>query len=199
MTKETVDTLKLLLEVIQTIVILLAAFWTYMRFFREGVHRDRIEMDIACEVLETSYGQCALAFRISATNRGHIDFRFPDLRLRVRGMKRGQELTTKEIQTLTGGTPYLEFTEGEGKSHSIIPKSARYFFVRPGVTQHFSYAMVVPASWSMVSARATFKYPRTNELHTAEKVFRLKGGEPIIAPDASGAKQRTGTGSGLTC
>ncbi len=173
MTKEQIEIAKLILELLQTIVILIAAYWTYRRFFKEAPHRPRIEMDISYDILERDDDKQSIAFRVSATNHGHVDFRFIDLRLRVWGIKQGEALKTKYIDTLTGQTPYTEFPEGKRESHSIIPKKAGYFFVRPAVTQHFSYTTTVPTSWSMVSARASFKYPTTGELHTAEKVFSL--------------------------
>jgi hypothetical protein len=183
MTKETSELLKLFLVFLQTAAVLFGAFWAYIRFFKEGTHRPRIEMDISCDSLELSHGFRALAFRISATNHGHIDFVFHDLRIRVRGVLRGKELLMKEIDTFTGKTAYLEFSEGDQKSRSIIPKKSIYFFVRPGVTQYFSYVTEVPASWAMVLARASFKYPSTGEIHTAERAFRLESAEQVVPPD----------------
>jgi hypothetical protein len=190
MNKDTIEVAKLLLDVLRTVVIIVAAFWTYLRFFKEGTHRPRIEMDISCDILRPSHDFRALAFRITATNHGHVDFRFRDLRIRVRGALREKELKTKDVETLTGSTPYLEFTEGDRDSHSVIPKRSRYFFVRPGVTQHFSYVTMVPVSWSMVLARASFKYPTTGELHTAERVFSLEDAEQRFPPDAETAPRR---------
>jgi hypothetical protein len=169
-----VDLLNLGLGILQTLILFVGAIWTYLRFFKEGTHRPRIEMDISYDILQESHGFRALAFRVSATNHGNVDFRFSDLRFRVRGALRGMKLMTKDIDTLTGKTPYIQFSEGDQESHSLIPRRSGYFFVRPHVTQHFSYCTMVPVSWAMVSARASFKYPTTNELHTAERVFSLE-------------------------
>jgi hypothetical protein len=205
MNKDTIEVAKLFLNTLQTLAIIVTAIWTYLRFFKEGTHRARIEMDISCDILRPSNDFRALGFRITATNRGHVDFRFRDLRIRVRGALRGKELKTKDVETLTGPTPYLEFTEGDRHSHSVIPKRSKYFFVRPGVTQHFSYITMVPVSWSMVSARASFKYPtkllakllgvmgwpaKSGELHTAERVFPLGDAEQRFPPDAETALRR---------
>ncbi len=171
------EILKVVLACIQTAVVLAGGLWAYVRFFKEGTHRPRIEMDVSCTDLGLNYGFRALAFRISATNHGHIDFVFRDLRIRIRGIVREKELRIKEIDTLTGKTSYLEFSEGDRKSHSIIPAKFRYFFVRPGVTQHFSYVTTVPATWGIATIRVSFKYPTTGEIHTTEKAFSLGNGE----------------------
>lgn len=173
MTKEQIDLTKLVLDLLQTIFIIIAAVWSYLRFFREGTHRPRIELDVSHEILERDQTQQALAFIVSATNHGQVDFRFNDLRLRVLGKIQGEDVKTIDFKTMTGNTPYLEFPEGTTESRSIIPKKSKYFFVRPGVTQHFSYSTAVPSSWSRVIVRACFKYPTTGELHTAERIFCL--------------------------
>ncbi|OPX93288.1 MAG: hypothetical protein A4E58_03044 [Syntrophorhabdus sp. PtaB.Bin006] len=174
MTKEMGELWKLVLESIQTAIVVAGGFWAYWRFFREGTYRPRIEMDVSCDDLGVSHGFHALAFRISATNHGHKDFEFHDLRIRVMGVERERELRMMEIDTVTGKAPYLEFSEGDRKSHSIIPVRFVPYFVRPGVTQHFSYVTAVPVSWAIVLTRVSFKYPTTGQIHTAEKAFRLE-------------------------
>src|SRR5271166_5969701 len=152
------------LGAVQTIVVIVGAIWAYFRFFREGAHRPRIEFDIECSFMGPQQDRYVAAFTINATNRGNIEHRFPEIRLRVRGIT-----TDAALNAWNGCEPLLEFPEEEFKSVNIIPKKKGYYFVRPGVHQRLSFVTSVPASWKFVLAHASFIYKSSNELHTTEK------------------------------
>jgi hypothetical protein len=106
---------------------------------------------------------------IHATNRGNVEHRFPEIRLRVRGLRSDAALTAWK-----GREPLLEFPEEEFETANIVPKKLEYYFARPGVHQRFTFLTSVPASWRFIIARATFKYEATDEIHTAERAFEIK-------------------------
>lgn len=82
--------------------------------------------------------------------------------------------TSKEEATTKSTAPYLEFPEKlTAKSISIIPRKSKYYFVRPRVSQEFSYVTSIPANWKFVLTRVSFRYPTTNEIHTAERAFKV--------------------------
>jgi hypothetical protein len=167
------DTVKNFFDVIfegfQTAIIVGGAIWAYIRFFREGMHRPRIELDIECSFFGPQNDRYVAAFVIHATNRGNIEHRFNEIRLRVRGIK-----SDMPLQALKEHEPLLAFPEEDFDTVNIIAKKPRYYFVRPGVHQKFSFVTSIPASWKFVLARASFKYEASNELHTSERAFEVK-------------------------
>jgi hypothetical protein len=154
------DTGKILLAVA-------AAGFTYFKFFREGTHRQRIEFDIDLCDLGYAAGERIVEVGITAENKGNVEQRFRDIRLRIRGILVGAQLS--EIK---GHEPHLAFPE---KLHeaSLIPERMGYFFVRPKVRQRFPLVVRVPVACSHILVRSTFKYDGSNDLHTAERAFSL--------------------------
>lgn len=161
----TINTLSLLLTAA-------AAIFTYYKFFREGSHKQRIEFSIDVKDLGVFEHDRVIEVIISAVNRGHVEQKFDDIRLPVRGIRTGQNLSE-----FKGYEPRLAFPE-KITSVSVIPDKYQYFFVRPGVVQNFPVVVRIPSSWRLVQARATFKYFTLNELHSAEGTFSVGRAEP---------------------
>jgi hypothetical protein len=154
-----------ILSVVNLSVVLLAAVFTYYKFFREGSHQQRIEFDIDCVDLGVSIDSRIVEIGIVATNRGNVEQKFDKILLKVRGILQDQAL-----QEIPNHEPRLSFPETISEI-SVIPEKYNYFFVRPGVTQRFPVVIKVPEMWCQLHARSTFKYLGTNDMHTAERSF----------------------------
>ena len=144
--------------------------FTYYKFFREGSHRQRIEFDIEFEDLGTQGEFRVVEVSVTASNKGHVEQKFDEIKLTVRGIIEGQDL--REIE---GHEPRLSFPEKIGPI-SVISDKYKYFFVRPGVTQRFPVVIKVPNSWCLLHARSTFKYFGLNEIHSSERAFAIGAG-----------------------
>ena len=159
---------QMILPYIQTAIVIIGAVWAYFRFFREGTHNPRVQFDIDCDFLGPQNGRYVAAFTVTAKNCGHIEQHFKEIRIRMRGIENGVDLITWNERP-----PLLEFPLEEFDTYNIIPSRSEYFFVRPGVEQRFSFVTSVPENWKFILARATFKYQKTNEIHTAEKALMV--------------------------
>jgi hypothetical protein len=162
------------LGITQTAIVIGGTVWAYFRFFREGVHKPRIEFDVECSFLGPQQGRYVAAFMIHAINRGNVEHRFSEIRLRVRGIK-----SSAALNAWKDHEPLLEFPDQEFETVNIVPKELEYYFVRPGIDQRFSFVTSVPAGWRFIITRATFKYETTDELHTAEKAFEVKAANAV--------------------
>lgn len=149
------------------LIALLGAIFTYYKFFREGSHHQRVEFDIELIDLGTNKNSRIIEIGIVAKNKGNIEQKFDDIRLKIRGMKNNQELS--EIKN---HEPRLSFPEKK-PNISIIPKKYQYFFVRPNVSQRFPVVLKIPSNWGQLHTRATFKYFRSDEIHSSERAFKL--------------------------
>ncbi len=163
-------------DLLNLIFLIAATLFAYYRFFKEGAHQQRIQFDIEYVNLGTSGADRIVEIGIIASNKGYVEQRFDDIRLKVRGIVDGQKLT--EIKS---HPPRLSFPEKLEKI-SVIPKklentsgitknSVPYFYVRPGVTQRFPVVLRVPTEWKQLHIRATFKYVKYDEIHNAERAF----------------------------
>jgi hypothetical protein len=108
------------------------------------------------------------AFTIHANNKGNIEHQFHEIRLRVLGIKSQDSLKEWE-----GREPLLRFPERNFETFNIIPEKMEYYFVRPGVHEKFSAVISIPDNWKFILARASFKYKKTGDLHTTQKVFEV--------------------------
>ena len=165
-TKDWVD---IILNAIQVIILVAGAIWAYIRFKIEDPLYPRIEFDIDCRFLGPQAGSYLTVFTVSARNKGNIQHTFAEIRLRVRGIKNGEPLT--EFRKYP---PMTNFPETIMKDINIVPPDLQYFFVRPGIDQDFNYVTQIAENIRFIIVRATFKYKKSNELHTAENVFEVR-------------------------
>jgi hypothetical protein len=168
-------------EIVKIVLVVAAAAFTYMRFFREGTHKQRIEFDIELRDLGVVGLVRILEVGCTAENKGNIEHRFDEIRVAVRGFD------GETLRELEGHEPRLAFPLEILKA-SLIPARYGYFFVRPGVRQYFPLVVRVPASHAHIHVRATFRYKTCwvrdvcakargarlkGEIHSAERAFRL--------------------------
>jgi hypothetical protein len=158
-----------ILNSIQLLVLLVSALWAYFRFRKEDPLLPRIEFEINCQFFGPQQNSYLAAFIITANNKGNVEHRFSEIRLKVRGIKAGETLS--EFKDFA---PMVNFPVEIIKGVNIVPTKFGYFFVRPGVNQTFNYATQIPEHICFIIVRATFKYEETDELHTAERVFEVK-------------------------
>jgi hypothetical protein len=151
------------------LTVLATGAWAYFRFRREGAHKPRIEMDLECVFLGPRDGKYVAAFSVHAHNKGQIEHRFTDIRLRVRGICADEALATWERHEPRLSFPHKLFTKA-----ALMPPNYGYFFVPPGVEQHISYVTTIPADMSFILARVSFHYEHNADIHTAERVFEVR-------------------------
>ncbi|PSR55890.1 hypothetical protein AHMF7605_21490 [Adhaeribacter arboris] len=167
------DNTKNILEVafqgIQATVLIASAFWAYFRFRQETPLHPRIEFDVKCVLYGPHLNNYLATFTITANNKGNVEHRFSEIRLKVLGIKNNEPLT-EHIEF----TPLINFPDKIIRGVNIVPSSFGYFFVRPSVNQTFNYAIKIPEHYRFILVRATFKYQQNGDLHTAERVFEVK-------------------------
>ena len=156
---------------LQFVLALVAAIWAYFRFSREGIHYPRIEFGLTLRVLGTDGEKRAVEFVVSAANRGNIEHKFEQISLRVLGIECNTELKLREDGR-------LEFPQAIQKAE-LIPAKLGYYFVRPGVTQTFTFVTTIPQKCVYILARAAFKYEASKDLHTTESAFNVDTAEQI--------------------
>jgi hypothetical protein len=175
------DTTKNLVDAVLSLATLLtvlaAGAWAYFRFSREGAHKPRIEFDLECAFFGPQRGVFVMAFSIYADNKGQLEHRFDEIRLRVRAIRRNHLLEEWEVRR-----PLLLFPEVVIQRANVVPPEYGYFFVRPGVRQRISYVTSIPAEFSFILARITFRYQRTGDVHTAERAFEIRAEPPNRPP-----------------
>ena len=158
--------------------------WAYFRFKKEGVHSPRIELDLDCAFLGPQQGNYVAAFSIYAENKGQVEHRFKEIRLRVRGIRRNEVLVEWDERR-----PMLLFPDLIMSKANVVPPDYKYFFVRPSVRQRISYVTPISEEFSFILARLTFMYGSSNEIHTAERVFEVPEAlpHPQLQPRAAAA------------
>lgn len=160
----------LLLNGLQSLAILVGALWAYFRFRSESPLHPRIEFDIDCKFLGPQNGDYLAGLTIFANNKGSVEHKFEEIRIRIRGIKKGAPLTEFAEYPSMVNFPEKIIVPGI----NIVPDKYEYFFVRPGVHQRFNYAVLVDADVRFIIVRAGFKYQDSKEVHTSERVFEVK-------------------------
>ena len=159
----------IILNAIQAGILVAGAIWAFIRFKMEDPLHPRIEFAIDCKFFGPQAGSYLTVFTVSARNKGNVEHTFAGIRLRVRGIKDKEPLTE-----FTKYPPMTNFPETIMKEVNIVPPEFKYFFVRPGIDQDFNYVTQIADNIRFIIVRATFKYKKSNELHTAENVFEVK-------------------------
>ena len=154
------------IEIIKVSLLILAALFTYFRFFSEGTHKQRIEFDIECSDLGHVKNERIIEVGVIAENKGYVEQKFTHISLKIYGLDSKSEL--KELENYE---PRLEFPL---KLHEtdLISQNYNYYFVRPKIAQRFPITLKIPLSTSYILVKAKFNY-RNGEFHTAERTFAL--------------------------
>lgn len=163
-----VEPAKLLVEVAKVAAAVGAGAWAYHRFVRERTHAPQVEFDVACCFLGPQAGayiaECTLTFR----NKGLIRQEIRRIRLRTRGIRRGEALAYWPSRE-----PRLAFPDKIFVEQNIIPERYEYIFIEPGITQSYKYVSFVPDKVAFIIVNAEFFYKDGNE-HSAERVFEVQ-------------------------
>lgn len=154
------------ISIINTCLIIVAAIFTYFRYFREGTHKQRIEFDIDYTDLGTRYNERIIEVGILAENKGNVEHRFKQISLNVRGIKNDQPL--KEFERYK---PRLKFPE-DLHNIKIISEDVGYYFIRPKVKQRFPVVLKISSDISHLLLKADFYY-KSGNFHTAERAFTI--------------------------
>lgn len=170
---------EIIFETLKLLIAILAAGFTYFKFFREGTHKQRIEFDIDCCDLGTVGEERIIEIGCTAENKGNVEQRFDGIRLKVRGLEAG----ISKLSDIEGYEPRLAFSTKIAKASLIPEKKWKYFFVRPGVKQRFPIVMRAPAKCTHIHVRSTFRYKGTEDIHSAERAFAFKC-QPLIEQGA---------------
>lgn len=168
------DEIKSILQVLGAVG---GAVWFLYTYFKEGLHRPKIEFDIICKVVGQSEVARIVEFQISANNKGRIKFTFPELRLRIRSISDLSKLEYFQ-NTYRLQFPVKIFED------NIIPDKYKYYFVEPGTKQTLTYITKVDIKNKIIAVFASFKYKQrfmirlkpfriVREQHTCERSFNL--------------------------
>jgi hypothetical protein len=160
---------EIIFETLKLLFAIFAAGFTYFKYFREGTHKQRIEFDIDCCDLGIVGKERIIEIGCTAENKGNVEQRFDNIRLKVRGI----EVGISKLSDIKGCEPRLTFSTEIAKA-SLIPAKWNYFFVRPGVKQRFPLVMRAPAKCTHIHVRSTFRYKGTDDIHSAERAFAFK-------------------------
>lgn len=163
------NTDEIIIEIVKIAIATGAAAFTYFRFFREGEHRQRIQFDIDLRNLGLVDCERVIEIGCTAANVGNVEQQFDEIRVTVRALSSDSMLCEVE-----GHEPRLSFPV-RCATASLIPKKYEYFFVRPKVEQRFPLVIRVSSAYTHLHVRSTFKYKDTNEVHSAERAFRIEG------------------------
>lgn len=153
-------------EIVKFGLLVLAAFFTYFRFFREGTHRQRIEFDIDLKSLGIRNSDRIIEIGALAENKGNVEQKFESMLLRIRGINK--DTTLEELDKYK---PRLKFPIDSKENWEMIPKKYGYFFVRPGVKQRFPIVMKIPSDWTHILIKISFKYKGSKDTHPTERAF----------------------------
>ena len=168
MAAEWIEPAKFFVEVAKVGIAIGTGVWAYHRFIRERTHAPQIEFDVDCSFQGPQAGAYVVEVTLKLLNKGLTRQEIKDIRLRVRGIKRGDKLSYWPSRE-----PRLQFPEKVFIDSNIIPERFGYIFVEPKVNQFYKYISCISEDISFIVINAEFIYNNGDE-HSAEQVFEVK-------------------------
>jgi hypothetical protein len=98
------QSLKIVLDLLQTAAIVLGALWAYYRIRKERSHEPHIELHIRCNFFGPEENCYLAEFLLIARNKGLVIQKFKSINLRIRAIEEGQSLNYWQ-----GNKPRIEF------------------------------------------------------------------------------------------
>ena len=156
----------LAISIISTFGVIAGSIWAYYRFWREGEHQAKIEFDVKCTFLSPHSAKRIIELEVNATNKGKVEHKFSRISLRVRGITDQENLSNRQ----DGRSNFPDLI----LKAELVTKEMKYFFVRPGISQPFRFVTAIPSSTKFILVRAAFKYDKSDDMHTSERVFEVR-------------------------
>lgn len=135
---------------------------------KKRIYTPHIEFGISVNFYGPETGEYIAEFLFIAFNKGNIQQKFNDIRIRVRGIDNGQG-----FQFWEGNEPRLNFPIKLVDQESILPDDYNFFFVEPGIEQVFTYITKIPIETKYLLVHAEFEYDKYTP-HSTERVFEVK-------------------------
>jgi hypothetical protein len=132
----------------------------------ERRHDPHIEFTINCNLFGPVAGWYIAEFVITAKNVSLVRHQFPEIILRVRGIKQDE---TPELWD--GHGDRLEFRHKLFEANVVLEKW-NYIFVEPGVAQQITYVTRIEEAYRYILARAEFHYDQFTP-HSIERMFEV--------------------------
>ena len=162
---------QIIFEIIKIALVVIAAIFTYYKFFREGTHKQRIEFDIDFHNLGVKNSERIIEIGALVENKGNVEQRFYSMLLRFRGIDNDSKLIE-----LKDHKPRLAFPISSKNKWEMIPEKYVPFFVRPRVKQRLPIVVKIPVEWTHIQVKITFKYKGTKDIHVSERTFQTNVG-----------------------
>lgn len=163
---------KLFLDVIKIFLAIVAAIFTYYTFFKEGKHRQRLEIDLELKDLGCHGQERIIEVACIAENKGLVEHKMSELTFNVRGIEKNDRL-----ENMGKYKDRLAFKHKLAKIQ-IVPDND-YYFVRPKVIQRFPLVVKVPKTITHINVKCRVIYKKNGEFHEAERAFPI----PTIVGD----------------
>lgn len=154
------------IDIAKACLTVIAALWVYFRFVRERSHARRVAFSIECSFFGPQEGKHIAQFVLHIKNQGLVIHRFNKLRLRARGISKGQAVESWARQPSRVNFPEKLFDEQD----VLFSQKYDHIFVEPGVEQEVTFVAAIPETIAFVLARAEFEYS-DSRTHSTERMF----------------------------
>jgi hypothetical protein len=170
-----------IIESCKLVAVVIGGLWVYFRFRREDTHSPKVSFDIEATFFPVEGADSLAEFLMVINNKGLVNHKFKKIRLRVRGLSRGEAVKPWK------DTQRVEFP------HKLIDDADVLYtdkygsiFVEGGITQKLTFVATIPADTRFVLAWAEFQY-LSGLTHSAERVFEVipKQATSVLSKSAS--------------
>ncbi len=157
------------------VVVALTGFWISARLKAQDrrLYREdtpHIELKLDCQFHGIRSDKHLATFTVTAANIGRVHHLFPQIMLRVRGIKDEpfEYFANSDDSERAGRAafPYLLLR------NDLIPRTWNFVFIEPGVKQDLSFTTLIPSDYSYLLAHAEANYDADTP-HTADAVFAV--------------------------
>lgn len=177
------EEVKIIFSVIQTVAIIWAAIWAYFRLKKERTHDPHLDFKVDCSFLGPENEDYLAEIRLVLDNKGVVRQEFKNIKLRVRGIKHGEELrfrpeTIDAEKNRENDKEYrrdktLSFPHDIIQNEVIYKEKYNYVFVEPNVSQVLNFVTKISKEYKYILIWASFHYSKYSP-HSTESVFQVK-------------------------
>lgn len=158
------DGVEIFKTTLEAVGIVCAGWW----FLYTTQFKPRIQFDIECRALPLDVDKAIFLAEIALVfeNKGFVEHRIHDLSLSVHGLSEDKSLDSAESAA---------FTKCLFPRQIIVPKQYQWYFVRPGVRQTITHAVLLHQPGRVIRVTAAFNYSRNSAWpHTARRFFSIQ-------------------------
>ncbi len=155
-------------DVVQSLALLVAGYWTYKKFILFREDESKIDADVTLEVVGEHQGQRLASVTATVRNSGKVRHRIHGMHFDLRVIREYHPLQQAEHRM-----GYVDFPEKLYSQQPLFPPEWEWSFIEPGATNSYRYSVILPPDVKFALVKLKVMLPGDDQFFSSWRIFHV--------------------------